>query len=302
MNVLISGATGLIGTALTEYLEQQGHTVYILHRDKEVGAFYWKPNFGHIYLDPRIHLDAVVNLNGVNIGDKPWSKARKKEILNSRIQSTQLLAEAISKRSQKPSTFVSASAIGFYGDTGDEWVDEQSSGGKNFLTDIAKHWEQSARAANDAGIRTVFIRTGVVLAKQGGALAKMLLPFKLGLGGPIGQGNQYMSWISLEDEIRAIAYLLENKDIEGPVNLTAPNPVTNETFAKRLAANLKRPALLPMPAWLVKLIFGEMGELLLLGSARVKSKVLQDNGFRFHHQQIDDAFAAITGKKKASST
>lgn len=289
MNILISGASGLIGTALMQHLEQQGHTVYQLHRDKQIGSFYWKPEFGHIHLDSRIHLDAVINLNGVNIGDKPWTQARKKAILDSRIQSTQVLAEAISKRSQKPSVFISASAIGFYGDTGSEWADENSASGKNFLSDISKHWEQASRAAKDAGIRTVNIRTGVVLAKRGGALAKMLLPFKLGLGGRIGDGQQYISWISLTDEIRAIEHILQNNNISGPVNLTAPEPVTNEEFTKALGRVLKRPTVFPMPAFIVKLIFGEMGELLLLGSNRINSKVLQDNGFEFQDPDVESA-------------
>lgn len=296
MNILISGASGLIGSALMQYLENQGHTVYQLHRDKQIGSFYWKPEFGHIQLDSRIHLDAVINLNGVNIGDKPWTQARKKAILDSRIQSTQVLAEAISKRSQKPSVFISASAIGFYGDTGNEWADENSPSGKNFLSDIAKHWEQASRAAKDAGIRTVNIRTGVVLAKQGGALAKMLLPFKLGLGGRIGDGKQYMSWISLVDEVRAIEHILLNENISGPVNLTAPEPVTNEEFSKTLGTVLKRPTVFPMPAFVVKLIFGEMGDLLLLGSNRINSKVLQDSGFEFEYPNVESALAAAVKK------
>lgn len=291
MNILISGASGLIGTALRAYLEQQGHQVYILHRGRSSGRFYWQPEKNVIHLDESIPLDAIINLNGVNIGEKKWSEKRKQAIYESRIHSTQLLSEALARRHEPPSVFISASAIGYYGDTKDHPVDEQHAPGNNYLSDIAIDWESATEAAKNANIRTVHIRSGVVLSTQGGALEKMLTPFKLALGGKLGNGSQYMSWISLKDEIRAIEFLLDQPHIFGPVNLTAPNPVTNSTFTKALAKQLCRPALLPLPAWFIKAVFGEMGQLLLLDSNRVLPNVLKSNGFKFEHKTIEDALA-----------
>lgn len=291
MNILISGATGLVGTALRPYLESKGHQVYILHRGRSSGSFYWQPEKGVIHLDSNIHLDAVINLNGVNIGDKPWSAQRKQDIIDSRVTCTELLSQAIASRPTPPSVYINASAIGFYGDTADIPVDEQSIAGRNFLSEIVTKWEAAAKAIEDSSVRTVFIRSGVVLTPKGGALKKMLLPFKLGLGGKVGSGEQFMSWISLTDELRAIEFILNEPNIEGPVNLTAPNPVSNHTFTKALGKSLKRPTLVPMPAFLVKTIFGEMGDLLLLGSNRVLPVVLEKHGFTFKHPDINSALA-----------
>jgi len=291
MNILISGASGLIGTALRSYLEHKGHQVYILHRGRSSGRFYWQPENKVIHIDDSIPIDAVINLNGVNIGEEKWSDERKQAIYESRIHSTQLLSEALAKRHEPPSVFISASAIGYYGDTKDHEVDEQHSAGNNYLSDIAIDWEAATEAAQKANIRTVHIRSGVVLSAQGGALKKMLTPFKLALGGKLGKGTQYMSWISLKDEIRAIEFLLDQQHIFGPVNLTAPNPVTNLAFTKALSKQLSRPALFPLPAWLIKVVFGEMGQLLLLDSNRVLPNVLKSNGFKFEHKTIEDALA-----------
>lgn len=291
MNILISGATGLVGTALRPYLESKGHQVYILHRNRTSGSFYWQPDQGQIHLDVNIHLDAVINLNGVNIGDKPWNAARKHALIESRVQSTQVLSEAISKRFDPPQVLINASAIGFYGDTGDNPVDEASSPGNNFLSEIVTQWEAAAKPALDKGIRTVFIRSGVVLTPTGGALKKMLLPFKLGLGGKIGNGKQFMSWISLTDELRAIEFVLNHANIEGPVNLVAPEPVTNAQFTRTFGQVIKRPTLFPIPAFVVKTLFGEMGDLLLLGSNRVLPKVLSQEGFKFQHPNLKSALS-----------
>ena len=291
MNILISGATGLVGTALRPYLESKGHQVYILHRGRSSGSFYWQPEKGVIHLDSNIHLDAVINLNGVNIGDKPWTRERKKALIDSRVISTKLLSQALADRFNCPDVLINASAIGYYGDTKDSAVTEASPSGDNFLTEIVSQWEDATQAAQDAGIRTVLIRSGVVISPNGGALKKMLLPFKLGLGGKVGSGQQMMSWISLRDELRAIHFLLNQTSINGPVNLTAPNPVTNSLFTKALGAALKRPTILPMPAFAIKALFGEMGELLLLGSAHVIPRVLLDNGFQFLHPNIQSALS-----------
>ncbi|MGB3667766.1 MAG: TIGR01777 family oxidoreductase [Bermanella sp.] len=291
MNILISGATGLVGSALRPYLEHKGHQIYILHRGRSSGSFYWQPEKGLIHLDDSIHLDAVINLNGVNIGDKPWSNQRKQDIIDSRVNCTELLSETIAKRSQVPEVFINASAIGFYGDTADTPVDETSIAGDNFLSEIVTKWEAAAKAIEDSTVRTAYIRSGVVLTPKGGALKKMLLPFKLGLGGKVGSGEQYMSWISLTDELRAIEFILNNTDISGPVNLTAPQPVSNFAFTKALGSALNRPTIFPMPGFVVKTLFGEMGDLLLLGSNRVLPKVLENHGFKFTHPDIGSALA-----------
>jgi uncharacterized protein (TIGR01777 family) len=289
MNILISGASGLIGSELVPYLKVQGHSVFILNRNNKDSSFNWDPSTGHIQLDSNIELDAVINLNGVNIGDQRWSPERKQQITQSRINSTDLLARTIAKLPNPPKVFLSASAIGFYGDTGSHTVDEKSPLGNNFLSKIVEPWEQAALPAKTAGIRTVLMRSGVVITPKGGALKKMLLPFKLGLGGRVGSGQQYMSWISLSDELRAIEFLL-NSDVSGPVNLTSPTPVSNQNFTKALGRALNRPTIFPMPEFVVKAIFGEMGDLLLLGSSRVLPSVLIEKGFIFNHNFIDDAF------------
>jgi len=294
MNILISGASGLVGTALSDYLSQLGHKVYSLSRQSKppqsnAELFHWQPEHNSIHLNADTTIDAVINLNGVNIGDKYWTAKRKHHIMQSRIQSTALLASTLSQLSTPPKVFINASAIGFYGDTGANPVDENSPHGNNFLSDIVMPWEAAAQPAIDAGIRTVFIRSGVILSQGGGALAKMLPAFKFGLGGKIGSGQQYTSWISLLDEVRAIEFILNNHSISGPVNLTAPNAITNEVFTHALGHALKRPTILPMPALMVSLLFGEMGRLLLLGSARVTPSVLLNAGFKFKHEEIDSA-------------
>lgn len=296
MNILISGASGLIGSALRPYLESKGHQVYILHRGRNDGSFFWQPEKDLIHLEKDIQLDAVINLNGVNIGDKPWNAQRKRDIIESRVKCTQLLTQAVAERFNSPSVFINASAIGFYGDTGNRSVNESSTEGDNFLSEIVSKWEAAAKPVIDVGIRTVFLRSGVVLTPQGGALQKMLLPFKLGLGGKVGSGQQFMSWISLRDELRAIHFLLNQTHINGPVNLCAPHPVTNTQFTKALGKALKRPTLMPMPAWLIKTMFGEMGELLLLKGAKVIPNVLLENGFKFLHPDIKSALLFELGK------
>ncbi|GAA6134723.1 TIGR01777 family oxidoreductase [Oceaniserpentilla sp. 4NH20-0058] len=289
MNILISGASGFIGSALKPYLESKGHQVYLLHRGKSSGSFYWLHEQDIIHLDESITIDAVINLNGVNIGEKSWNKKRKQALIDSRVKSTQLLSQALVKRFEPPKVLINASAIGYYGDTRHTETDESSKAGNNFLTDIVKQWEAAALPAVNANIRTVFIRSGIVLANHGGALQKMLPAFKFGLGGKIGNGQQYMSWISLTDELRAIAFLLDEPSIQGPVNLTAPHPVTNRIFSQTLAAELRRPCLLPLPSTMIKLLFGEMGELLLLGSNRVLPSILTRHGFQFQHKTLAEA-------------
>lgn len=293
MNILISGASGLIGSALSHYLTHHGHTVYPLERKRQQGPFYWHPDEGYIYLDPDKPLDAVINLNGVNIAEKRWNAARKQAIFDSRIQSTRTLARAICQLTTKPKVFISASAIGYYGDTKSDVVNESAEVGNNFLAEIANAWEAETQPVQEAGIRTVNIRTSMVLSKEGGALQAMLLPFRLGLGGVIGNGNQLTSWISMEDQCRAIEFVMNHNTLEGPVNLCAPNVVSNREFTRALGQALSRPTLFPMPAFMVKLLFGEMGDLLLLGSVGVHPKKLLAAGFEFTHSNIDLALRHI---------
>jgi len=293
MNILISGASGLIGSALSEYLNNNGHNVYQLKRSDSQAPFTWQPDKGLIILPPNVLIDVVVNLNGVNIGDKPWTAKRKQEIIESRINATQLISKTISRLDPSPKVLINASAVGYYGETGNTTVDEASSSGNNFLTEIVSQWESAAEPAIKKGIRTVFIRSGVVLSTDGGALKKMLIPFKFGLGGRVGSGNQYMSWISLEDEIRAIDFIMNNNQVNGPINLTSPTPVTNTEFTQTLSTVLKRPCIFPLPKSVLKLLFGEMGELLLLGSVKAVPTALISHGFEFKHPKLIQAFKTI---------
>jgi uncharacterized protein (TIGR01777 family) len=280
MKALISGSSGLVGSALRKSLENDGHEVGCLPRTYEAPV-----DFSGV--------DAVVHLAGENIAEGRWTDAKKRRIEESRVIGTRQLAEQLARSTVKPRVFISASAIGFYGDRGSEALDENSSGGNDFLSGVCKKWEEAARTAAEAGIRTITIRTGIVLSSEGGALKKMLLPFKMGGGGILGSGQQYMSWISLADEVKAIRFLLENEGIHGAVNLVSPNPVTNLEFTKTLGKVLKRPTILPMPGFAARLLFGEMADALLLGSTRVIPKKLIDAGYGFCHADLDLALKDI---------
>ena len=296
MNILISGASGLIGTALSSQLRDAGHTVYPLSRRDTGQPFYWRPEKGIILFDDSIRLDAVINLAGENIAEGRWNKIRKKRIVDSRIDSTRLLSDKLSSLAHRPDVFISGSAIGFYGSRGDEIMDETSSHGTGFLAEIGTAWEDATRAAEDAGIRTVHIRTGIVLSPRGGVLKKMLLPFRFGLGGVIGDGRQYMSWISIDDEVNAISFLLHNTELSGPFNLVAPAPVTNREFTRKLGKVLKRPTPFPMPAPVVRLMFGEMGDELLLSSTRVAPVRLEQAGYEFRHTDFEQALKDLISR------
>jgi len=294
MRVLITGATGLIGRQLSQYLIEQGHDVHALHRNPESEKdFYWFPAESRIHLDDSVELDAVIHLAGDNIAGSRWSEAKKAEIINSRVRGTRLLSEAVAQLKHKPSVFISASAIGYYGDTGDSIVDEQSSPGTGFLSDIATQWEQATQAVEQANIRTVHLRTGIVLSRNGGALEKMLLPFKLGLGGVVGSGQQYMSWISIHDVVSIIDFLLHRSNLSGPFNLVAPQAATNRQFTKSLGHALHRPTIFPMPAFVVRVLFGEMGDQLLLSSTRVAPKRLLAEGYSYIDEQLDGALEHV---------
>jgi uncharacterized protein (TIGR01777 family) len=290
MRILMSGASGLIGSALSSHLSTAGHIVTrLVRRDAREGEHRWDPGAGILDAEAFTGCDAVINLSGANIGDKRWTEQYKGELLSSRLQSTTLLATTMAGLDTKPSAFISGSAIGWYGDRGDERLDELSVAGTDFLSDLCQQWESATLPAEDAGIRTVHVRTGIVLSAHGGALKKQLPLFKLGLGGRFGNGHQWQSWISIDDELGAISHLLTT-DICGAVNLTAPNPVTNSEFTATLAKVLHRPAVLPIPSFGPKMLFGgELVDALLLGGQRVSPTALQRSGYEFRHEALDVA-------------
>lgn len=295
----MSGSSGLIGTALVAHLRSQGHSVVQLVRRAASGADQatWDPTSGT--LDPAVidGADAVINLSGAGIGDRRWTDDYKRELLSSRLDTTGLLARTIAAVDRKPAVFLSGSAIGWYGPRGDEALDEtEAKPGSTFLADICVQWEDAAGPAAAAGVRTALLRTGIVLTPAGGALKKQLPLFKFGLGGKFAKGSQWQSWISLPDEVRAIDHLL-TADVAGPVNLTAPTPVTNAEFTKVLAAVLKRPAVLPIPSFGPKLLLGgELADALLFTGQRVVPSVLTSSGFAFEHPTLDVALRALLGR------
>jgi uncharacterized protein (TIGR01777 family) len=287
--IAITGASGLIGTALVGYLKSEGHTVQRLVRRAVVAQdeIHWDPKTGYVDLEALRGVDAVIHLAGVGVGDKRWSKKYRSEILNSRLLGTTSIANAVSE--VKPQVFISASAIGWYGESGNRAVVESDRVGDDFLAAVCREWEGAADLAT--GVRTVKIRTGLVLDPTGGALGKMLPLFRLGLGGKLGNGKQWWSWITLHDLIRAITFILENP-VAGPVNLTSPNPVTNQEFTSALARAMHRPALFPAPAFALKLALGGFSRE-ILGSKKVNPQVLTEAGFTWDYPHITTALSAL---------
>lgn len=292
MKIVLGGASGMIGSYLKELLRQRGDDVYALVRPQSAPAMNsisWCPAEGALNAAQLEGFGAVIHLGGTNVAGGPWTEKRKKAIRDSRIDSTKLLAEKLASLKDPPKVFVCASAIGIYGDRGDTLLDESSEPGSGFLEDVAKDWEAACEPAMQAGIRVVNVRIGIVLAQDGGALEKMLTPFKMGIGGKVGNGQQYMSWISLEDVVQSIIFCVDTASLKGPVNLVAPNPVTNEAFTKALGKVVHRPTILPVPRFAIKTLFGEMGDTLLLGSTRVEPKKLREAGYRFRHVNPENA-------------
>jgi uncharacterized protein (TIGR01777 family) len=296
MDVAITGASGMIGRALSASLRADGHRVLRFQRggvtaDDTIG---WDPDTGRIDAPALEGLDAVVHLAGESIGGHRWTDEEKRRIRDSRVRGTSVLAAAVASRERKPRVLVSASAIGYYGDRGDEVLTEQSAPAADFFAQVCTAWEAEAAPAAEAGVRTVFTRSGIVLDANGGALQQMLLPFKLGLGGRQGSGKQWMSWIALPDEVRAIRFAIEHDALRGPANLVAPNPVTNAEFAATLGRVLHRPTILPTPMLPLKLRYGaELVETLLMVSQRVRPAALQATGFRFAFDTLEDALRAV---------
>jgi uncharacterized protein (TIGR01777 family) len=287
--IAITGASGLIGSALVGHLKSEGHTVQRLVRRATVAPdeIQWDPKTGYVDIEALRGVDAVIHLSGVGVGDKRWTKRYKSEILNSRLLGTTAIANAVAE--VKPQVFISASAIGWYGDSGNRAVVESDSVGNDFLAAVCREWEGAADLAGD--VRTVKLRTGLVLDPTGGALGRMLPLFRFGLGGKLGSGKQWWSWITLHDVVRAIIFALEHP-IAGPVNLTTPNPVTNQEFTAALARAMNRPALFPAPAIALKIALGGFSSE-VLGSKKVMPNALSDAGFVWDYPHITNALTAL---------
>lgn len=285
--VAVSGATGLVGTALSTVLRASGHTVRSLSRKAgPADCILWDPDKGLENPQQLETVDTIVHLAGENIAGGRWTPAMKERIRSSRVDGTRNLVKSLASIQTRPKTLVCASAIGFYGDRGTDILTEASAAGSGYLADVCKGWEHEAMAAAELGIRVVCVRIGVVLSPKGGALAKMLTPFKLGLGGIVGSGKQFWSWIGLNDLVRALAFCVENESVQGPVNAVSPNPMTNFDFTKGLGSVLHRPTLFPLPAFMARIVLGEMAEDLLLASTRVVPEQLTQHGFVFEQPDL----------------
>lgn len=296
MKIAIAGASGLVGKALIPVLEPQGHEITRLVRQKpRAGEIEWHPNQDEVNPASLDGFDVIINLAGENIAGGRWTDELKRKIRDSRVNGTHLLSEAIAKMERKPRAFVCASATGIYGDRDDEVLDEQSESGGGFLAGVCREWEKACEPAAKAGVRVVNLRLGPILAREGGMLAKLLTPFKMGMGGKVGSGKQYISWVSLEDAVGAIVLAINDESLRGPLNVVSPNPVTNEEFTKTLGHVLNRPTALAMPAFAARLAFGEMADEMLLVSQRIVPKKLSAAGFEFRYPELETAFRAYVG-------
>ena len=295
MKILVSGSHGLVGTALTKSLETQGHEVFSLVRylPRSQSEIEWNPERYSIAVASLEGFDGVVHLAGESIAEGRWTEDKKRRIRESRVKGTKLLSDALANLERPPKSLISASAIGFYGDRGDEVLTEESAPGNDFLANVCIEWEQATQQASERGIRVINARFGIILSKDGGALAKMLTPFRLGIGGRVGSGKQWMSWIALEDVVGGIEYTLASESLRGPVNFVAPNPVRNSEFTKALGKVLSRPTLFPIPEFGVRLAFGEMADALLLSSQRVEPQRLNKAGFQFKFAHLEVALKHV---------
>lgn len=296
--VVITGISGFIGSALGDLLRNEGFSVAGVSRKPPRPAsrdLQWDPYARRIDASELEGVDVVVHLAGESVAGERWTAERKREIRRSRVESTLFLSETLAGLSRRPRALLSASAIGFYGTRGDEVLTEDSPAGRGYFADLCRDWEAATASAERAGIRTTHLRIGIVLGEGGGALKKMLPPFRAGIGSSFGSGKQWMSWIALPDLLRAIRFLMDCEDLAGPVNMVAPNAVTNAEFTRVLNRVLRRPGFLPVPEFAVRLLFGEMGEATLLGSQRVVPRRLQQAGFRFQHPEPEGALRAVLG-------
>ncbi|MEK6279603.1 MAG: TIGR01777 family oxidoreductase [Acidobacteriota bacterium] len=294
----MSGSHGLVGTALIKALEGGGHDIFRLvrHYPGSASEIEWSPDRYSIALSMIEGFDAVVHLAGESIAEGRWNDEKKKRIRESRVKGTRLLGDALANLTQRPKVMISASAIGYYGNRGDETLTESSAPGDDFLAEVCVEWEKATDLAREKGIRTVNARFGIILDKEGGALKKMLPPFKMGIGGRIGDGKQWMSWIALDDAVGALKFALTNDALQGPVNFVAPNPVRNAEFTKTLGRVISRPTLFPIPAFGLRFAFGEMADALLLSSQRVEPQRLKGGGYEFRYREVDSALADILAK------
>lgn len=290
MKIAIAGASGLVGAAISPQLEAEGHDVVRLVRNSpRPGEIEWHPNQDAIDPAKLEGFDAIINLAGENIAEGRWTEEKKKKIHDSRVNGTHLLSEAVAKLTTAPRCFLCASATGIYGDRGDETLDEQSESGGGFLAGVCREWEMATEPAHRAGVRVVNLRFGPILARAGGMLEKMLTPFKMGLGGKIGSGKQYISWVAIDDSVAAMKLALNDESIRGPLNVVSPKPVTNERFTRALGEVLSRPTVMAMPAFAARLAFGEMADEMLLVSQKVIPKKLQAAGFQFAYADLETA-------------
>ena len=300
MKILVTGSSGLVGTALVSALARGGHTVCRLVRPQSAGGegakegfvVAWNPATGELG-GAGVGADAVVNLAGASIADGRWTAQRKALLRSSRIDTTRALVGALTKMNARPSVLVSASAIGYYGDRGNEALTEDSKPGGNFLAGLAQEWEAEALKAEGLGIRVVLPRFGIVLAREGGALPKMMLPFKIGVGGKLGSGRQWMSWVTLEDVVGILRFAIENAPVRGAINIVSPQPLQNVEFTKVLAKAMRRPALFPAPTFALRLALGEMADALLLSSQRVLPRAIEKLGHRFLHSDLPTALKSL---------
>jgi hypothetical protein len=303
MRILISGATGLVGSAAAGALRGAGHIVDRLARpnrvpeeNREMRAIRWDPVSGDLDRQAASGADAVVHLAGASIAAGRWTAKRKQELRASRVEATRNLVTGLLQLDARPRVFVSASAVGYYGDRGDELLTEESAPGEGFLASLARDWEKEALRAADFGMRVVLLRFGVILAPHGGALERMLLPFQMGVGGRLGSGRQWMSWLTLPDAVTLIRFALEGDSLSGAVNAVAPNPVTNAEFTRTLAEVLRRPAVFPVPGFALRLALGEMADALLLASQRVVPARLQQHGYVFRHAALEEGLRTVLAR------
>jgi uncharacterized protein (TIGR01777 family) len=299
MKILVTGSTGLVGSALLPFLKSKRHEVFRLVRSQAKtgpAAIYWNPEKGIDDVARLKGMDAVVHLAGENIAEGRWTQEKKKRIRDSRVNSTRVLSGTLAQLMQPPRALLSASAIGYYGNRGDRVMREESAPGSDFLANVCREWEAATEPAVQKGIRVVTLRFGAILTPEGGALSKMIVPFQFGVGGKIGSGSQYMSWVALDDVIGAINHALVNESLRGPVNVVAPHAVTNYEFTKTLGRVLSRPTIFSVPAFAARLAFGEMADAVLLASTRVEPAKLKESGYVFQHPELESALRQMLKK------